>query len=99
MKKLLEKARNGLNNATLDSSLSSSCKNHAKNMATKGQSFHSSNVVGCEGVSRNHYSMPAGTLGAAMVAHVGQLASVDVTRIGIGVVYYGDYLFVVIRGI
>lgn len=90
---------NGLDNAILDSSLSSSCKNHAKSMANKGQSFHSSDVVGCEGVSRNHYSMPAGTLGSAMVAHVGQLATSDTNKIGIGIIYYGNYMYVCIRGV
>lgn len=90
---------NGLDYAILDSSLSSLCKNHAKSMATKGQSFYSSNVVGVEGVSKNHYSMPASTLGSAMIAHIGQLATSDTNKIGIGVIYYGDYMYVCIRGV
>ncbi len=90
---------NGLNDASLDSSLSVSCSCHAQNMANSGNAYHSSNVVGCEGVSKNHYSMPSGTLGAAMVAHVGQLATADTNKIGIGIVYYGDYMYVCIRGV
>ncbi|MCK5129129.1 MAG: hypothetical protein KAQ68_04715 [Clostridiales bacterium] len=90
---------NGLDNAVLDSSISSSCKNHAKSMATKGQAFHSSNIVGCEGVSKNHYSMPAGTLGSAMVVHVGQLVTSDTNKVGVGIIYYGNYIYVCIRGV
>lgn len=90
---------NGLENAILDSSLSSSCETHAESMASSGNAYHSSNIVGCEGVSKNHYSMPASTLGFAMVAHVGQLATEDTNKIGIGIIYYGDYMYVCIRGV
>ncbi len=34
-----------------------------------------------------------------MVAHVGRHATSNTSKIGIGIVYYGDYMYVCIRGV
>ena len=93
-----KRKENGVDNAILDNSFSSDCKAHAIDMAKSGDCYHSNNPGGCEGVSRNYMIIPANSLGSAMVVHVSQLTSSEIAKIGIGVIYYGDYVFVCIRG-
>lgn len=88
----------GIDPATFSSSISASCKSHAIAMAESGSIFHASGIYMFEAVGRASKVMPGATMGSAAVAHVTQLKSDAVTQIGIGAVYYGDYVFYVIRG-
>jgi hypothetical protein len=89
---------NGVEPAALVGSISSSCKSHAIEMAESGSPFHASNPGGCEAVGRVSDAMPGSTVGSTAVTHVGQLATADVTKIGIGAVYCNGYLYFVVRG-
>lgn len=89
---------NGVEPAELIGSISSSCKAHAIEMAETGSPFHDSNPGGCEAVGRVSDAMPGSTVGSTAVTHVGQLATADVTKIGIGAVYCNGYLYFVVRG-
>ena len=90
---------NGVEPAALVSSISSDCKAHAIEMAEAGSPFHDSNPGGCEAVGRVSDAMPGSTVGSTAVTHVSQLATSDVTKIGIGAVYCNGYLYFVVRGL
>lgn len=89
---------NGVAPATLSGSISSSCQNHAVKMAESGSAFHASGVYMFEAVGRASNHMPGGTMGGSAANHVVQLQSAEVTKIGIGAVYCGDYVYYVVRG-
>lgn len=93
-----ERKKSGVDPVKLSSSFSSDCKSHAIAMAKAGKAYHSSNPGGCESVGMHNKVIPAGTIGSSAVSHVQQLKWEETTRIGIGIVYYGNYIFVVIRG-
>ncbi len=90
---------NGVEPAALVSSISSDCKAHAIEMAEAGSPFHDSNPGGCEAVGRVSDAMPGSTVGSTAVTHVSQLATSDVSKIGIGAVYCNGYLYFVVRGL
>ena len=90
---------NGVEPAVLVSSISSDCRAHAIEMAEAGSPFHDSNPGGCEAVGRVSDAMPGSTVGSTAVTHVSQLATSDVTKIGIGAVYCKGYLYFVVRGL
>lgn len=89
---------NGVEPATFSSSISSSCKGHAVKMAESGSVFHASGVYMFEAVGRASKHMSGSTMGGAAANHVVQLQSAEVTKIGIGAVYCGDYVYYVVRG-
>lgn len=89
---------NGIAPATFSSGISSSCKSHAFAMAESGNPFHASGIYMFEAVGRASKQMPGATMGGAAANHVAQLQSDKVTQIGTGAVYYGDYLYYVVRG-
>lgn len=89
---------NGVSTATYSGSISSSCQSHAVKMAESGSPFHASGVYMFEAVGRASRHMFGGTMGGSAANHVVQLQSEEVTKIGIGAVYYGDYVFYVVRG-
>ena len=89
---------NGVAPAVYNSSMSSSCQSHAVSMAESGTAFHASGGYVFEAVGRASRYMTGTTMGGAAANHVVQLQSEEVTKIGIGAVYYGDYLFYVVRG-
>jgi uncharacterized protein YkwD len=89
---------NGVSPATFSSSISSSCKSHAIKMAESGEPFHASGVYMFEAVGRASRHMSGATMGGAAANHVVQLQSAEVTKIGIGAVYCGDYVYYVVRG-
>ncbi len=89
---------NGVAPAVYDSSMSSSCQSHAVSMAESGSAFHASGGYVFEAVGRASRYMSGTTMGGAAANHVVQLQSEEVTKIGIGAVYYGDYVFYVVRG-
>ena len=93
-----QRAADGVAPAILSSSISASCKKHAIDMAESGEVFHASGIYMFEAVGRASKHMPGATMGSSSVAHVVQLKSEEVTQIGIGAVYYGDYLYYVVRG-
>lgn len=67
-------------------------------MAESGTVFHASGVYMFEAVGRASRHMSGGTMGGTAANHVVQLQSAEVTKIGIGAVLYGDYVFYVVRG-
>ncbi len=89
---------NGVAPAVYNSSMSSSCQSHAESMAESGTTFHASGGYVFEAVGRASRYMSGTTMGGAAANHVVQLQSAEVTQIGIGAVYYGDYVFYVVRG-
>ena len=89
---------NGAAPAVYNSSMSSSCQSHAVSMAESGTAFHASGEYVFEAVGRASGYMSGTTMGGAAANHVVQLQSAEVTQIGIGAVYYGDYVFYVVRG-
>jgi len=89
---------NGVPPATYSGSISSSCQSHAEKMAESGSPFHASGTYMFEAVGRASRHMSGGTMGGSAANHVVQLQSEEVTKIGIGAVYYGDYVFYVVRG-
>ena len=89
---------NGAAPAVYNSSMSSSCQSHAVSMAESGTAFHASGGYVFEAVGRASSYMSGTTMGGAAANHVVQLQSSEVTQIGIGSVYYGDYVFYVVRG-
>ncbi len=89
---------NGIEPAVYSSSMSSSCQSHAVSMAESGTAFHASGGYVFEAVGRASRYMSGTTMGGAAANHVVQLQSEEVTKIGIGAVYYGDYVFYVVRG-
>jgi uncharacterized protein YkwD len=93
-----QRVADGVAPATFSSSISSSCKSHAIAMAESGSVFHASGTYMYEAVGRASKHMPGATMGSSAVAHVVQLKSDAVTQIGIGAVYYGNYLYYVVRG-
>lgn len=93
-----QREADGIASATYSGSISSSCKSHAIAMAESGEVFHASGTYMFEVVARVNKVMPGATMGSAAVAHVTQLKSEEVTKIGIGAVYYGNYLYYVVRG-
>lgn len=93
-----ERKKAGVDPVKLSSSYSADCKSHAIAMAKAGKAYHSSNPGGCESVGMHNKVIPASTIGSSAVSHVQQLKWEEITRIGIGIVYYGNYVFVVIRG-
>lgn len=93
-----ERKKAGVDPVKLSSSFSADSKSHAIAMAKTGKAYHSSNPGGCESVGMHNKVIPAGTIGSSAVSHVQQLKWEETTRIGIGIVYYGNYVFVVIRG-
>jgi len=89
---------NGVAPAVYSSSMSSSCQSHAVSMAESGTAFHASGGYVFEAVGRASRYMTGTTMGGAAANHVVQLQSSEVTQIGIGAVYYGEYVFYVVRG-
>ncbi len=92
------RAASGIASASYSESISSRCQNHAVKMAESGLPFHASGVYMFEAVGRASRHMPGGAMGGSAANHVVQLQSEDVTKIGIGAVYYSDYVFYVVRG-
>lgn len=88
----------GVAPATYSGSISSSCQSHAVKMAESCSPFHASGIYMFEAVGRASRHMSGGTMGGSAANHVVQLQSEEVTKIGIGAVYYGDYVFYVVRG-
>ena len=89
---------NGVPSAVYSSSISSSCQSHAAEMAESGSPFHASGGYSFEAVGRASRYMSGTTMGGTAANHVVQMQSEEVTQIGIGAVYYGDYVFYVVRG-
>ena len=89
---------NGVAPAAFSGGISSSCKSHAIAMAESGEVYHASGIYMFEAVGRASKHMPGATMGGAAANHVVQLQSDEVTKIGIGAVYYGDYVFYVVSG-
>ena len=89
---------NGIEPAVYSSSMSSSCQSHAVSMAESGTAFHASGGYMFEAVGRASRYMSGTTMGGSAANHVVQLQSAEVTQIGIDAVYYGSYLFYVVRG-
>ena len=89
---------NGVPPAAYSSSISSSCQSHAVEMAESGSPFHASGGYVFEAVGRASRYMSGTTMGGTAANHIVQLQSEEVTQIGIGAVYYGDYVFYVVRG-
>ena len=89
---------NGVSPATLSYSLSLDCQNHAELMAKSGSSFHANGMYVYEAVGKVSKYMPGEIMGGTAANHVVQLQSNNVTEIGIGAVFYGDYIFFVVRG-
>lgn len=89
---------NGVATAVYNSSMSSSCQSHAVSMAESGTAFHASGGYVFEAVGRASSYMSGTTMGGAAANHVVQLQSAEVTQIGIGAVYNGNYVFYVVRG-
>ncbi|GEM_PF-5119635 len=92
------RGEDGIEPAVFSSSMSSSCQSHAVSMAERGTAFHASGGYVFEAVGRASRYMSGTTMGGAAANHVVQLQSAEVTQIGIGAVYYGDYVFYVVRG-
>ena len=67
-------------------------------MAESGSVYHSSGSYMYEAVGRASSHMSGGTMGGSAANHVVQLQSAEVTSIGIGAVFYGDYVYYVVRG-
>lgn len=89
----------GLPLAHLNSALSTECLVQAKKMADAGNSFHSSNPSGCEGVARVPYNHPADLLGDVMCTHVPDFLYDSTVKIGVAVVKKGNYLYAVVQGL
>jgi len=88
----------GVPAASYSGSISASCQSHAAAMAESGSAYHSSGSYMYEAVGRASSHMSGGTMGGAAANHVVQLQSAEVTSIGIGAAFYGDYVYYVVRG-